>query len=155
MGSIGSVQEGREASDMDSAQGYQEVGDIGWAVGHREKDTGSMAVRKEVDSPGSVGRSLGQRMDCSNFEEGIDSGNLLGSGICGKWAINHLLSAENKSIIATYPLEGGPCGGAYDGVYPEWKGGGVSRFGGALNPPLGESRKQSVFNIVNDDEEKR
>ena len=84
MGSIGSVQEGREASDMDSAQGGQEAGDIGVAVGHREKGTGSRAVRREVGSPGSVGRSLGQRMDYSSLEEGMDSGNLLGSGICGK-----------------------------------------------------------------------
>lgn len=39
------------------------MADIGWAVGQREEDIGSVAAQAEVGSLDSVGRDLGLRTD--------------------------------------------------------------------------------------------
>lgn len=80
--------------------------------------------------------------------------NLLGLETCGKRKINYLLYVWNVTL--TYPLGGGPCGGAYDGVYPVWKGGGGWSWfmGGDAKPPLGKSKIIRVI-ILSGDGKKR
>lgn len=72
-----------------------------------------------------------------------NSGNLLDLGTYQERIDNHIFCARKENVTTTYPLGGGPCGGAYDGVYPEWKGEGGPGLG-APNPPLGRPKKQSV-----------
>ena len=136
VGSTDFVQEGQEAVDIGFVQEDQEVADIDWAVGQREKDTDPAAIRRGVGGLDSAGESLGPRTDYWSLVKGIGSGKLLGLGTCGKQMISYPSCTWRKSVAATYPLEGGPCGGAYDGAYPERRGGGVSEFVGMPNPPL-------------------
>ena len=57
------AEEGQKVGSIDFAREDREVADIDWAVGQREKDTGSVADRGEVGSPDLVGESLGPRTD--------------------------------------------------------------------------------------------